>query len=335
MTRRALAVLTAAALVILATAGTALATGAAPPVTMSADAFVPEGAVHHGELVAVFGDVRIEGTVTGEVVVVMGSLYISGTVESDVVSVLSPTTLTETSVVNGDLVNVGWQLDQEPGSRVRGELVTVNFMSLLPFVEEGGFLKAIVLCIFILKLALLTLLFLFLVLISALAPRRLSIIAAALPRRWGWAILAGLITWAAFLVTCLLLCITIIGCPLAMALSLAMLLTKWLGLAAVFYLVGQTIGRNLFHRELTHLSSVLGGFVIYALIYLIPMVGIIICLVLDLLAVGIVVLTRFGSEEASTTAAAGPPPPPSPPSAGAPPVVSDGKPSPQGDPPGA
>ena len=98
MTRRALAVLTAAALVILATAGTALATGAAPPVTMSADAFVPEGAVHHGELVAVFGDVRIEGTVTGEVVVVMGSLYISGTVESDVVSVLSPTTLTETSV---------------------------------------------------------------------------------------------------------------------------------------------------------------------------------------------------------------------------------------------
>jgi hypothetical protein len=264
---------------------------------MLADIRVPKGRVHDNEIVAIFGDVVIEGTVTGEVVVILGSLQISGTVEGDVVSVLSRTTLAETAHVEGELVNVGWNLEHATGSRVDGQLVNVNFMSLVPFATEGEFWSFVFWLIFLIKLALLTVLFLGVLVVSAIAPRRVSLIAAAIPARWGWSILVGLLALALFVVTCCVLTFTIIGAPLAIALWFALQVTKWLGLAAIFYLVGQSIGRNLFRRELPHISCVLGGFVLFALLSLIPFFGLFLKLVLNVVAVGMVIVTRFGSEE--------------------------------------
>ena len=263
---------------------------------MSSDAHVKEGDVHHGELVALFGDVVIDGTVTGEVVVIMGSLRVNGTIESDAVSVLSKTTLTENARIEGELVNVGWSVDRANGSVVEGGIVNVNFMSLIPFSGDGGW-SGLVRILYLIKLAKLAALFVVVLLVSALVPRRVSIIAAAIPVRWGWSILAGLLAWALFVVGCCILAVTLIGIPLAIALGFAMLITKWLGLASIFFLVGQTMGRNVLHRELPHLSCVLGGFLAYALLCIIPFVGTILTLGLNIVGVGMVILTKFGAEE--------------------------------------
>ncbi|MFQ5877100.1 MAG: hypothetical protein ACE5JH_05345 [Acidobacteriota bacterium] len=315
-------VLAAAAIAVaaLGLADGALAGGAAPTVSLSSDVHVPEDVVHRGELVAILGDVRIDGSVTGEVVVILGSLHISGTVESDVVSILSRTTLTDTAVVEGELVNIGWDLDRARGSRVDGEMVNVDFMSLIPFSGKGGGISGLLRVIFLLKLAALAFLFFVVLLVAALMPRRVSLIAAALPLRWGWAILAGILAWSAFTVSCCLLAITLIGIPLAMALGLAMVVTKWLGLAAILFLLGQTLGRNVLKRDLPHLSCVLGGFVVYALLSLVPVFGGIFKLALSVLAVGLAIVSRFGTEgPLGSPVAAGAPSPGAPPHAGQPP----------------
>jgi hypothetical protein len=294
-----------------------------PAVSVSEDAYVPKGQVHEGDLVAVFGKVRVEGTVTGQVVVVLGSLDLSGEVQGDTVSILTTTVIHETARIGGQLVNVGGSLDQAAGSRIDGETINVNFMRFMPFTGGSG-LSALLRAIFIFKLMLLALLFLFVLLATALVPRRLSVMAAEFPRRWGWALLVGLGTYAGVFVGGFILVCTIIGIPLALALLPAMWVTKIVGLASIFYLIGNTAGRNLFHRELPHLASVLGGFVVYAVLALIPFFGFPFKIAMSFLAVGIVLLTRFGSERIAPPLVAQPSPPPGPsPSqepAGAPPA---------------
>ncbi len=280
-----------------------------PAVSVSEDAYVPKGQVHEGDLVAIFGKVRVEGTVTGQVVVVLGSLDLSGEVQGDTVSVLTTTVIRETAHIEGQLVNVGGSLDQSPGSRIDGERVNVNFMRFIPFAGEGG-LSALLRAIFIFKLMLLALLFLFVLLATALVPRRLSVMAGEFPRRWGWALLVGLGTYVGVVVGGFILVCTIVGIPLALALLPAMWVTKILGLASIFYLIGNTAGRNLFHRELPHLASVLGGFVVYAVLALIPFFGFAFKIAMSFLAVGIVLLTRFGSECTAPPLIAQPSPPP-------------------------
>lgn len=267
-----------------------------PDVAIMQDAYVPKGKVHDGDLVSVMGDVRVEGEVTGQIVVVMGSLELSGTAHGDVVSVMSRAHLADTARVGGQLVGVGWSIRRDMGSEVDGQVVNIGFMNLLPFAGYGGGLSGILRFLLILHLIKLTFLFVILLVITALIPRRLSNIAAAFPRQWGWALLVGLLTYCGVLIGVFILAVTIIGLPLAFALWYLAKGIKWVGLASIFYLVGQTAGRNLFRRELPHLASVLGGFVLYALMTMVPGLGWAFNLILSMLALGLALVTRLGAE---------------------------------------
>jgi len=292
-------------------------------VAMGADAAVAAGETHESDIVVLFGSARIDGTVTGDVVVLFGHLEISGTVEGDVVSFLSSAKIAETARLEGDLVNIGWSMKRASGSAVRGETVNFDFMSFVPFAGDGGGLSGLLRFILLVKLILLAFFFFILVLLIALIPRRIAVIAAAFPARWGWSLLTGILSYVVVVIGAVILCATVIGIPLALALVAALLLVKWIGLAALLYLLGQTIARNLFHRELTHFSCVAGGFVAYALISLIPLFGWIVCGLLNVLGVGIVILTRFGADPAvpNNLAVAGDPAPGAPPASPGPPVV--------------
>jgi hypothetical protein len=268
-----------------------------PDASVMANIHVPADEVHQGDLVVVMGDAVIEGTVTGELVVVMGSLKMNGTADS-VVSILSRTQLGETARIRGDLVNIGWSLEQATGSRVGGEFVNISFMNIIPGLGAGlGGLAGLVQLIYLIKLFKLAILFVVVLLISALFPRRLSLMAGAIPVKWGWALLAGLLGYAGLIVGCVILGLTIIGIPLAILLGFAMKVVKWLGLATIFFLLGQTAGRNVFHRDLSHLACVLTGYLVFAIASLVPFVGDLFALFTNLLAVGIVIVTRVGTSE--------------------------------------
>lgn len=267
----------------------------APNVSVHDSAHVAPGEVHDGDVVVIMGDATIEGEVTGSVIVVLGKLRISGVVDQDVVAVLTDTQLDEGAAIEGELVSVGGKLDRAGGSRVEGEVVNLDFSEFVPF-SHGFDLSGLWRFLFIIKLVLLAALFVILVLIAALLPRRLEIMAAAFPTHWGWAIVTGIGAYAAFVIGFIILCVTIVGIPLALALYFVMLATKWMGLAATLYLVGHTAGRNLFGRDLSHLPAVLGGFVAYALLRLVPFFGFAFGLAMSVLGVGLALVTRYGSE---------------------------------------
>jgi hypothetical protein len=302
----------------------------APGVSVSGDAYVPAGQVHNDDLVVIMGDARVDGEVTGDIVVVMGSLDLSGTAHGQIVSVMSRTHLAPTAKVEGEVVNVGWSMQRDEGSEIAGEIVNVNFMNLVPFAGHGGGISGLLRFLFILHFIKLAFLFIIMVIITALIPRRLAIIADAFPTRWGWAFLVGLLVYTGVLLGTIFLAITLIGLPLAFVLWFVAKAVKWIGLAAIFYLMGQSMGRNLFRRELPHLASVLGGFVLFALASCIPILGWVFTLFLNPTALGLVLLTRFGAEPAPQVAPAAPPVPgaapggPAGPAAGGPPGIESG-----------
>lgn len=293
-------------------------------VAVTDDAHVGVGEVHDRDIVAIFGDVNIEGKVTGQVVVILGKLEISGTVEGDVVSIMSPVTLSGSAVLDGQFVNIGGRLNRDEDARIEGEMINLGFMDAVPFFKGGlaGFWKFM----YLLKLISLALLFLAILLITALVPQRLSVIAAAFPSRWAMAILAGLLGYCVTIVLGFILICTLIGIPLAIGLFFAAKVVKWIGLASLFYLIGHTLGRNLFKRELTHIAAVLGGFAVYALISLVPIFGGVFSGVMGVLALGISILTRFGSEGGWEKSRPPAPPMAQPPAAaaGQPPVYTPG-----------
>ena len=270
-----------------------------PTVGVSEDSYVPAGQVHEGDLVSVMGHVRIDGEVTGSVVVVFGDVEVSGHVGEDLVSVMSRSHLAETAKVDGQFVNVGWTPLRDHGSSIAGEVVNVNFMNLVPFAGHGGGIRGLIRFLLIWHLIKLTFLFIVLLVITALLPRRLEAMAAAFPTRWGWSFLVGLLTYAGVLVGAIFLAVTIIGIPLALMLWFVAKLLKWVGLAAIFYLMGQSMGRNMFKRELPHMASVLAGFVLFAVMSLVPLLGWLFGMVLSILALGLALVTRFGSDPAT------------------------------------
>ena len=287
--------------------GSDVGDGGNEDVTISDSVHVAEDQVHEGDICAVMGDVQIEGRVNGDTVVVLGDLDLSGTVKGDVVSILSHPKIASTARIGGDLVNVGWSFDGNlDRHQVGGEVVNVNFLSLIPLSGKGGGLSGLFRILFIIKLMWLAAMFLIVLLITALVPRRLATISTAFPQRWGHAILAGLLAYTSLAIAVILLAATIIGIPLAGALYCAFLVVKWLGLASILFLIGHTAGRNLFGRDLPHIASVLGGFAVYAVVCLVPFFGLTFALAVNVMGVGIAILTRFGSEEPWRRAAAPP-----------------------------
>jgi len=276
--------------------------GSAANVGVSDTAFVPKGEVHDDDIVTVSGDVRIEGKVAGDVIVIGGTLELEGTVDGDVVLVFSSATIGDEAEIGGNLVNVGGDLDRSPEARVGGEPIDINLGKLTGPIHKG--LSGLARGFYVLVLIKLFMLFLTLVLLTALVPRRVLVIAAAFPRRWAAAFLTGIVAYCASFVVLLVLCILVvvlIGIPLIPAFVLALYVVINLGLAGMLYLVGHTAGKNLFKRDLEPFPAVLGGFLVYAVLSLVPYFS---CLfffllspIISSLALGIALLTRFGLAE--------------------------------------
>jgi hypothetical protein len=300
--------LLAAGLTATTTDARAKAIDVSPGVSVSDTSYVPAGEVHEGDLVSVMGDVKVDGHVTGEVVAVLGTVEINGEVDQQVVSVMSKTHLGPKANIHGDFVTVGWTPILDSGSAIEGQKVNVNFMNLLPFAGQGGGLKGLLRFILILKLVKMTFLFVVLILIAALMPRRLSVMASVFPNRWGWSFLVGLLTYTGVLLGTIFLALTLIGIPLAIMLWFVAKAIKWMGLAAILYLMGQTMGRNIWGRQLPHLASVLCGYVVFAIASMVPILGWGFGLVMSMMAVGLAIVSRFGSEAMAAHPAGSPPP---------------------------
>lgn len=267
--------------------------------------------VDRGDRVGIGTPVRVgpNETVRGDVVGIGTRVEIEGNVGGDVVGIGSR--ILVRGEIDGDLVGVGSNLELAPGARVRGEVVNVfgkldnqgaevsQVVDMNPGVHLPAFghLPLGILGFFTIwwKLLVLTLVFVVLLLHTALVPDRVRLLSDEVPVRPIVAFLAGLLAYAGLLVVNFFLVVTILGIPLAVLVYFAFKILEWLGLAGIFHFVGRRIGA-LFGRDLSLLGAVMVGFLPFALLRFLPFcTGWILWFLLEIVAIGFVFLTRAGT----------------------------------------
>jgi hypothetical protein len=260
----------------------------------SGDTHIPPGVIQDGQIVSIGGDVVIEGEVE-EVVAVFGSVKVTGRVQESMVTVLSNVEL-DGATIGRDLINVLGDYENV-SSLVHGEDFHLSLGKWLPdlWTTVAWFRFVKMLMIFVL-----------LVVLSALAPNRIRTLGKVASRRYVAAFFMGLLGYLIFLIVFGLLALTVIGLPIAL---LAFWIIKWLGIAGILFSVGHRLGAS-FGREISVLGSIMIAFV---LIFLLPtaiafiagplwliisaFMLMVLFLCLSLPGVGLIFLTRFGTRE--------------------------------------
>ncbi len=264
-----------------------------------------------GAAVGVLADVIVDGEVSGDAVAVMGDNTINGTVNGNVVAVLGDVRLGPKARVMGDIVCVGGgDLTRAPGAVVEGKIIKKSVgkfhvssplqswwthgLSLgrpLAFGAGLAWLWIFTVC----GLA-------FYALLALLFPGGLRRTGDLLVQRPVAVIFSGLLTMIALPLIFVLLLVTIIGIPVALiVLPTGVLLSVLFGKAAIYGLIGRRLSGDSLHPSL----AVLAGGMLFVLLYLVPVVGLALSLLVSFLGFGCALTALFSSKKKS--------PPPAPP----------------------
>jgi hypothetical protein len=204
-----------------------------------------------GDVVRFGGDIRIDANeqVNGNVVAILGDVRIDGEVRGEVVSVGGSVELGPQSVVTEDVAVIGGRFQRDEGARVLGRLHEVG-VGEIDFGDVGwnwnfGFprpFRALALMSTLGRVAVLSVLAILVMLLGREYVERTSDRAAAEPLKAGAiGFLAQLLFIPVLVVTCVVLIITIIGIPLLLLIPFAVLamgLLALLGFTGVAYRIG-------------------------------------------------------------------------------------------------
>jgi hypothetical protein len=301
-----------------------------------------------GDVVSIGGNVIIEGKVSGDCVSVGGNIRLEegAAVTGDCVSVGGNLTLADSTRVGRDAVSVWGQLRVAPTARVFGDQTEVSGLGFdIPsgtwgFQEEHSFIHKVwrflrrVIWLFVLAA------------LGALAfhlfPTRMKYLADTVESRGLMAFLAGLAGWILWLPLFILLCVTIVGIPVAILLIFLTPVLVLLGYVAAGFVVGERGLRifgdgGLYKRMFTGLLFLEGalllgrllgvlGFFFDVLGLTLAMIGYCIIFIAITVGFGAIIITRFRPEPPAPVPASRPtgyqPPParPEPPQAPPPPA---------------
>ncbi len=215
-----------------------------------------------GARVRVGGDVTVREneTVGDDVVVVLGSARVDGRVNGDVIAVGGNIHLGSKSHIGGGATSVGGRIEREDGSRVLGEIneVRVTLPRMGPLVGGSPFRSdswlwwplsaGDRLVATLLRVGLLGLLAAIVVLVAPAPTRRVSERVTREPLKAGAVgLVAQLLLLPLFVLTILVLVVSIIGIPLLVLIpvGIVVLLVAFLfGFAAAGHALGEAIGRR-------------------------------------------------------------------------------------------
>ncbi len=268
-----------------------------------------------GDVLSLGGDVTVAGTVTGDVAIVGANLH-----------------LLSTGVIKGDMLTFGGSIHQEPGGEIRGQRVGMlpkDFRGYGPFPMIFNPLEDLI-TFGIPLLFFVIMSFLFLALAGFFAPRHIERIAETIEIAPLKSILLGFAAIVLALPLFLLLCVTIIGIPVALiAQPIAYFVAGIMGFAGVSLFVGTKLQHGTSLSSKSPLSRIfLGALIIEAalilawfftlggkpfapLFWLFYLIGWIVYLVAIMAGLGAVIWTRFGIRPIAIAGAETPPVPPS------------------------
>lgn len=215
-----------------------------------------------GERVRIFGDVTVEQDehVGGNAVAVIGSVRVNGEVGEQVVAVLGSIDLGPKSVVSGDVVSVGGRIRRAPGAQVRGNITEISLgdagahISIGPWfgpidafggIGVGGVQRLLGSTFRMLLLALLA--GIALVVARGSVERSAERVMDNPPKAMLVGLAAELLVVPVFVLTVIVLVVTLIGIPLLLLTPFAvlmLLLLALVGFSGTAYAVGQSTRRR-------------------------------------------------------------------------------------------
>jgi hypothetical protein len=265
---------------------------------MGGNIVISEGEVARDDVVAVGGNVRIDGRATRDVVVVGGRLVINGEAERNVSCVGGTLVLGPRARVGRDVVVVGGHLERSDSARIGGEVVNVTVGPMQWVTPSWGGWWRYNPFAWIFRTTQLFYWLLFALVTVALVGDRVSSTSHAIsrePLRMGAIGLVALFALFFGFLILLLMSFLIIGIPFLLALIMLWLVAYIFGVVAAFQSVGSRVMRLVGRPEASQIAIVLAGGLVMGILRYMPVFGGLLWFVASLVGLGAVFATRFGT----------------------------------------
>lgn len=264
-----------------------------------------------GQVVSIFGDTRVTGTVSDGAVSVLGNTYVDGKVDGDVVAVLGNMELGPHAQIDGSVVVVGGNLQRDPASIIHGDIQRVFAGDF----GRAGWLRSWVRhCLLYgrplalapglgwawsLALACLALY----AMLALLFREGVSRCVQTFESQPGQSVLAALIAMLLTPVLVVLLFITVIGIPAVPFVLVALFCAGLFGKAVMLAWLGRRVTGSRGEGPMSHpVFAVLIGGVLVLGLYLVPILGFLVYKLLGVLGFGAVVYTLVQAVQAHRAA---------------------------------
>lgn len=233
-----------------------------------------------GEVVVVFGDADIQGTVDGDVVVIGGQLKVNGKVSGDCVNVGRGVQLERSAHVQGDIVGVGGGIIRAPGARVDGKISPFHLFDLpseLPDWVDRTLdqcvyrLRPLSLSVALVRNTYLAMLLLYVVL-GLLLPATVDKTGRQIRERGISSLFIGILGICCVAFLLMVMVLLIVPIPFIPLIVAPLLFGAMLGKAGLLRQMGHGLVRPLGVNAPLPLGILVGGFLL-GIIFLIPVIG--------------------------------------------------------------
>jgi hypothetical protein len=261
-------------------------------------------------IIKIGSDVVIEtGQKVRHVITLGGQITVSGAVESHVVAVGGSVVLTKTAFVGGNVVTLGGVIVMARDSQVNGNLMEINSSNLYDTLttalssewEGWSWIFAVI------SLAIFLVLMVLALLIVALLPKPVSVVADAIGENTFKVVLCGLLGLVLIAPLALLLTISVVGIALIPLEVIVVVCSILLGFIAVGQLIGRKVYQLLKRPNPGIVRETFWGLIILWLVGWLPYIGWMAKAVAIVIGLGATLVTRFGTYQGGKSL---PPPPP-------------------------
>lgn len=260
---------------LLLVPASALATEKDDLIQINKDITIDSNEVVTGDIIAIMGNIRVDGKVTGDVVAILGDIRVNGEVTGDVTAVGGRVIRGETSKIYGKTTevkisgvkNIVKDITRQGTNRRYIWFKIVRFLGLL---AVG-------------------------ILVIILFPNSIKMASGVVEKEVGRKMLIGLAILLLTPVMLLLLLITLIGIPLIPILLLLLYAAGFFGYLCISIFIGRKLNEHLKMKAEILLEFALGALLLW-LINLVPFIGGLTYAIVLITSLGITAETRFGTK---------------------------------------
>lgn len=242
-------------------------------VKIMGDIHIPEERVVTGDVVAILGDIKVDGRVGGDVVAIMGDIELNNEISGNLISIMGKViegpeaaVMGSRSIVNVGDINIRWPI------------------GMLRFVRWNY------------RIFQLFILFGLAVVVFSMMPQQQRNMAQSIEKAPVRKLLIGFISFLILPVIFVLFLISIIGIPFIPFLIITIVIFRFIGYVAIVYFAGNRITAVGKLEPNIYLKLLIGVAALWVL-NMVPLFDILFYLLLTFLALGTIIDTRFGTNK--------------------------------------